>query len=115
MLEEIQIEISTNEDFYGAFLTEDWGLQFLAYRDCKIFNSGIVDIINFALSNLTLRTCEIYTAEAGQIKRAHVITPLRRQVEAEQEKKPAICLFFYRRHYDPLLKINLVNEKSYLL
>lgn len=99
LLDEVWDEIHKNQEFYEPFLTGDWEQQFRAYRFDKVFDSDFVDIIIYALSNLTLRTCEVFTADSGQLKKAFDITPGR----VHESQQGSIALLLMNEHYEPLL------------
>ena len=91
------------------YLIGDWTLQLHAYQSDKVFNSDVVDVVVYALSNLTQRICEVYTVVSGKLRKAYVIRPGRHDDAVASEKKPPICLLFRGKHYDPLLPINAVS------
>ena len=96
---------------YVAFLTGDWNLQMEAYLYHRVYNSDVVDLVIFALSNLSARICELYTVEdSGSVKKAFVITPWKEERAKLAREKPTLSLLFRGKHYDPLLNIDLVSS-----
>lgn len=98
-----------NITHYGAFLTGPWRRQLEAYKTEGEYNSDIVDVVIFALSNLSARACQLYTVSSGNVKKVHAITPWHPESEAMAKKRPHICLLFKGRHYDALISINTVS------
>ena len=72
LLNDVNKEIEDNLlVHYVAFLTGDWNLQMEAYLYHRVYNSDVVDLVIFALSNLSARICELYTVEdSGSVKKA---------------------------------------------
>lgn len=97
---------------YGAFLTGPWRRQLEAYKTEGEYNSDIVDVVIFALSNLSARACQLYTVSSGNVKKVHAITPWHPESEAMAKKRPHICLLFKGRHYDALISVNTVSLKK---
>lgn len=103
-----------NITHYGAFLTGPWRRQLEAYKTEGEFNSDIVDVVIFALSNLSARACQLYTVNSGNVKKVHAITPWHPKSEAMAKREPYICLLFKGRHYDPLFSINTVSKRIFV-
>ncbi|XP_015752773.1 PREDICTED: uncharacterized protein LOC107332548 [Acropora digitifera] len=79
-----------------------------AYLYHRVYNSDVVDLVIFALSNLSARICELYTVEdSGSVKKAFVITPWKEERAKLAREKPTLSLLFRGKHYDPLLNIDL--------
>ncbi|XP_029202689.2 uncharacterized protein LOC114966871 [Acropora millepora] len=109
LLNDVNKEIEDNLlVHYVAFLTGDWNLQMEAYLYHRVYNSDVVDLVIFALSNLSARICELYTVEdSGSVKKAFVITPWKEERAKLAREKPTLSLLFRGKHYDPLLNIDL--------
>ncbi|KAK2560550.1 hypothetical protein P5673_016916 [Acropora cervicornis] len=108
LLNDVNKEIEDNLlVHYVAFLTGDWNLQMEAYLYHRVYNSDVVDLVIFALSNLSARICELYTVDSGSVKKAFVITPWKEERAKLAREKPTLSLLFRGKHYDPLLNIDL--------
>ncbi|XP_067024854.1 uro-adherence factor A-like [Acropora muricata] len=110
LLQDISKEIEMNIVHYGAFLTGPWRRQLEAYKTEGEYNSDIVDVVIFALSNLSARACQLYTVSSGNVKKVHAITPWHPESEAMAKKRPHICLLFKGRHYDALISVNTAQQ-----
>lgn len=111
LLNDVNKEIEDNLlVHYVAFLTGDWNLQMEAYLYHRVYNSDVVDLVIFALSNLSARVCELYTVDSGSVKKAFIITPWKEERAKLAREKPTISLLFRGKHYDPLLNIDLVSS-----
>lgn len=111
LLNDVKKEIVDNLlEHYVAFLTGDWNLQMEAYLYHRVYNSDVVDLVIFALSNLCARICDLYTVDSGSVRKAFIITPWKEERAILSREKPTISLLFRGKHYDPLLNIDLVSS-----
>ena len=101
LLDDVNKEINDHEEFYSGFFTGDWRQELDQYRHDRAFNSNTVDLIIYALSNLTVSACELFTASSSEVKKVLTVTPGRIQVEPEHK----IQLFLKDFHYEPLISI----------
>ena len=102
--------MTTRSSTASNFFTGDWRQELDQYRYDRAFNSNTVDLIIYALSNLTVSACELFTAASSEVKKVLTITLGRIQVEPEHK----IRLFFKDFHYEPLISaVSKINEVSY--
>lgn len=103
LLNAVVAELYDHKWFYAAFMPENWENQLSAYYYDGAFNCDIVDLIIYALTNLTEKACKVITvASDGKVAFIHDITPNREEKKCLQ---PGLMFMLKDLHYEPLVKI----------
>ncbi|CAH3171566.1 unnamed protein product [Porites lobata] len=89
-------------------MPENWENQLSAYYYEGAFNCDIVDLIIYALTNLTEKACKVITVASDKVAFTHDITPNREENKCLQ---PGLMFMLKDLHYEPLVKIE--QHQSY--
>ena len=94
-------EVTENFERYSNFFdkSEDWKAQLTAYRDNKVYNSSLVDLIPNVLANITETSISIVCVDHVDVHTIQIGNL------TQDNSKPEIFMAKFGDHYDAILSV----------